>query len=373
MNMIAPRMVFYYDGRERKTEKGKPGIGSVRGQEEIRMKGKEKGRESAYDAGRENKEDREQKSAADIGRGTAREDEQTAMRVSVVSIVVNTALSALKLAAGFAAHSGAMISDAVHSASDVFSTIVVMIGVHFAAKESDQDHPYGHERMECVAAIVLAVVLAVTGAGIGYSGIGKITGGHFGSLAVPGILALAAAVLSIVLKEAMFWYTRAYAKKIDSGALMADAWHHRSDALSSVGALIGIAGARMGFPVLDPVASVVICVFILKAAYDIFKDAVDKMVDKSCDPQTEKAMWDCILMQEGVQGIDLLYTRVFGNKVYVDVEILVDGSWRLYEAHAVAERVHNELERNFPKVKHIMVHVNPCETGEHEEAQRKQN
>ena len=287
-------------------------------------------------------------------------EKRIAMRVSLVSIIVNAVLSVGKLLAGIVAHSGAMISDAVHSASDVFSTFVVMIGVHLATKKSDEDHPYGHERMECVAAIVLSVVLAITGAGIGIGGIKTIAGGHYGELAVPGIAALVAAVISIFAKEALFWYTRHYAKAIDSGALMADAWHHRSDALSSVGALIGIAGARMAFPVLDPVASVVICVFILKAAYDIFKDAIDKMVDKSCEPQTEQEMKSCILEQDGVQGIDLLHTRVFGNKIYVDVEILVNGQWRLYEAHGVAERVHDELEQRFPKVKHIMVHVNPC-------------
>ena len=290
-------------------------------------------------------------------------EERIAMKVSLVSIIVNAVLSVGKLIVGVAAHSGAMISDAVHSASDVFSTIVVMIGVHLAAKKSDEDHPYGHERMECVAAIVLSVVLAITGAGIGAGGVKTISGGHYGELAVPGIAALAAAVISILAKEGLFWYTRRHAKMIDSGALMADAWHHRSDALSSVGALIGIAGARMGFPVLDPAASVVICVFILKAAYDIFKDAIDKMVDKSCEVQVEQEMRSCILEQDGVQGIDLLHTRVFGNKIYVDVEILVNGQWRLYEAHGVAERVHDELERRFPKVKHIMVHVNPCACG----------
>ncbi|MCM1537587.1 MAG: cation diffusion facilitator family transporter [bacterium] len=290
-------------------------------------------------------------------------EERIAMRVSAVSIIANAVLSAGKLTAGVAAHSGAMISDAVHSASDVFSTIVVMIGVHLAAKKSDADHPYGHERLECVAAIVLAVALAVTGAGIGVSGVRHIAEAHKGALVVPGIAALMAAVVSIFVKEAMFWYTRHYAKAIDSGALMADAWHHRSDALSSVGALIGIAGARMGFPVFDSVASVVICVFILKAAYDIFKDAVDKMVDKSCEVRTEQEMRDCISEQDGVLGIDMLHTRVFGNKIYVDVEILVNGQWRLYEAHGVAERVHDELERRFPKVKHIMVHVNPCACG----------
>lgn len=287
--------------------------------------------------------------------------EKTAMHISLVSIVGNVILSLFKLLAGVLAHSGAMISDAIHSASDVFSTIVVIIGIRISSKKSDKEHPYGHERLECVAALILATILAITGLGIGWSALQKIVEGKFDQLVVPGMLALAAAIVSILIKEAMFWYTRAGAKKIDSGALMADAWHHRSDALSSVGALIGIAGARMGFPVLDPVASLVICIFIEKAAFDIFKDAVDKMVDKACDEQTEQQMRDCVMSQEGVLGIDLLHTRTFGNKIYVDVEICADGNSTLNEAHAIAEMVHDSIEKQFPKVKHIMVHVNPKE------------
>lgn len=288
------------------------------------------------------------------------EYEKVAMKVSKVSIIANLALTILKLAAGVIAHSGAMISDAIHSASDVFSTIVVIIGIKISGKASDKDHPYGHERMECVAAIVLATILAATGLGIGYTAVEKIAGGNYANLVVPGMMALVAAILSIVMKEGMYQYTRVYAKKIDSGALMADAWHHRSDALSSVGALIGIAGARMGFPILDPVASVVICFFIEKAAYEIFMDAVDKMVDKACDEEVEAELTECALSQEGVQGVDLLHTRVFGNKIYVDIEIRVDGEMRLRDAHGIAEHVHDAIEKNFPKVKHIMVHVNPA-------------
>lgn len=286
--------------------------------------------------------------------------EKVAMKVSKVSIAANIVLTLIKLLAGVIAHSSAMVSDAIHSASDVFSTIVVIIGIKISSKKSDKDHPYGHERMECVAAIVLATILCATGLGIGYAAVRKIVGGDYANLTVPGALALAAAVLSIIVKEGMYQYTRIYAKKIDSGALMADAWHHRSDALSSVGALIGIAGARMGFPILDPVASVVICLFIEKAAYEIFMDAVDKMVDKACDDEVEKALGECALTQEGVLGVDLLHTRVFGNKIYVDIEIRVDGEKKLREAHAVAERVHDAIEQTFPKVKHIMVHVNPA-------------
>ncbi|MBP1561465.1 MAG: cation diffusion facilitator family transporter [Oscillospiraceae bacterium] len=157
--------------------------------------------------------------------------EKTAVKVSAVSIVGNVLLSLFKLLAGIIARSGAMVSDAVHSASDVFSSIVVIIGVKLSARDSDDDHPYGHERLECVAAIVLAVILLITGLFIGSAAIENITSGNYGELAVPGVLALVAAVISIVVKEAMFHYTKYYAVKLDSGAVMADAWHHRSDAL----------------------------------------------------------------------------------------------------------------------------------------------
>lgn len=287
-----------------------------------------------------------------------------ANRVSFITIIGNVILSVVKFLAGIIAHSNAMISDAVHSASDVFSTIVVMIGIKLASKEADKEHPYGHERLECVAAIVLAMVLVITGLGIGAEALKNIVQGNYSDLQVPGILALIAAVVSIVSKEAMYWYTRYYAKKIDSSALMADAWHHRSDAFSSIGALVGIGGARVGFPVMDSVASLLIFVFIVKAAYDIFKDAMDKMLDHSCDEETEKQIYDCVMKNEHVRGIDLLQTRIFGNKIYVDVEIQLYASYTLEEAHNIAETVHKDIEDSFPKVKHIMVHVNPVNKGQ---------
>lgn len=285
--------------------------------------------------------------------------QKTATKVSVVTIIVNAVLSVLKLMAGFIANSNAMISDAIHSASDVFSTIVVIIGIKLSSKESDKEHPYGHERLECVAAILLSVVLFITGVAIGVDAAENIFRGEYSKLQVPGLLALIAAVISIIVKEAMFWYTKINAKKIDSSALMADAWHHRSDAFSSVGALIGIAGARLGFPIMDSVASLVIFIFIAKAAYEIFKDAIDKMVDHSCDEETEKEIEACVMKEEEVLGIDLLQTRVFGNKIYVDIEIGVNGTYTLQHAHDIAERVHSRIEAEFSKVKHIMVHVNP--------------
>jgi len=286
--------------------------------------------------------------------------EKTAVRVSMVSIIWNTILSVLKFIAGIISNSGAMISDAVHSASDVISSFIVMIGVKISARESDSDHPYGHERLECAAAIVLASILAVTGLGIGFNAAKSLADGSYKNI-TPGISSLFAALISVIAKETMFWYTRHYALKIDSGALMADAWHHRSDALSSVGALIGIGGARMGYHMLEPIACIIICILISKAAFDIFKDAIDKMIDKSCDQETENEIRSCASEIEGVLRIDVLRTRMFGNKIYVDMEIAADGNIRLRESHAIAEKVHDAIELKFPKVKHIMIHVNPYE------------
>ena len=298
----------------------------------------------------------------DISTNQKENSQKIAMRVSGVSIAVNLLLSLFKFLAGILAHSGAMVSDAVHSASDVLSTFVVIIGVKLSGKKSDEDHQYGHERMECVSYIILSGLLLVTGVGIGIAGVEKIIAGTSGeNLMAPGRLALVAAVISLVVKEWMFWYTRAAAKKIRSGALMADAWHHRSDALSSVGAFIGILGSRLGYPILDPAASVVICLFIGKAAIDIFKDAIDKMVDHSCDEETISRMEKVIRAIPGVIQIDLLKTRLFGAKIYVDIEIAANGEMSLRDAHTIAEKVHHTMEEEFPDVKHCMVHVNPAE------------
>ena len=300
---------------------------------------------------------------AGVQNGIVSEDEfqRVANKVSFVTIIGNILLSVMKLIVGFIAHSNAMISDAIHSASDVFSTFVVIIGIKLASKKADKEHPYGHERLECVAAIVLSMVLFITGFGIGTAALKNITSGDYNNIVVPGILALVAAIVSIVSKEAMYWYTRYNAKRIDSSALMADAWHHRSDAFSSIGALIGIAGARLGFPIMDSIASMIIFVFIIKAAYDIFKDAIDKMVDHACDDDTVNQIRECVMKHEDVLGIDMLQTRIFGNKIYVDLEIATDGSYTLSKAHTIAESVHDDIEKSFPKVKHIMVHVNPAD------------
>ena len=281
-----------------------------------------------------------------------------ATRVSVVSMSVNVILTLLKLAAGVIARSGAMISDAAHSASDIFSGVIVLIGVRISSRAPDEKHPYGHERFECVAALLLSGILALVGGTIGVKAVEDIISGA--APEAPGILALIAAIVSIVTKETLFWYTRGYAKKYRSTALHAEAWHQRSDALSSVGALIGIAGARMGFPVMEPIASLIIAAFILRVAVRIFRDAVDQMVDHSAGEETEAAFRETALAQPGVEGVELLRTRMFGNRVYVDLEIAADPDLKLSEAHGIAEKVHDAIEQDYPDVKHIMVHVNPA-------------
>ena len=280
-----------------------------------------------------------------------------AERISYNTIIINTLLTVFKLLAGLLAHSAAMISDAVHSASDVFSTVIVIIGVRLAKKSSDAEHQYGHERFECVAAILLSVMLAFTGIGIGYSGIKSLVSRE--QLIIPGFLALAAAIISVIVKEFMFRYTVSAAKKVNSGALMADAWHHRSDALSSIGSFIGILGAKIGFPALDPLASLVICIFIFKVSIEIFIDAIGKMTDRAADDKTVLKIREVALSQEGVIEIDDLKTRKFGDKVYIDLEIAVDGSMTLNEAHTIAERVHDKIEQSIPSAKHCIVHINP--------------
>ena len=289
----------------------------------------------------------------------AKDSDRIIARVSFVGIFGNIILSAFKLYAGVAGRSGAMVSDAVHSVSDIFATVIAYIGVKASKRGADERHPYGHGRMETVAALLLAAILIVTGWGIGAAGMRKILSGGYGDLTVPGILPLAAAVISIFVKEAMFWYTRHCAKILDSAAFMADAWHHRSDALSSVGSFVGVLGARLGWPVMDPIASVIISLFILKAAFDILKDAFQNIMESACSPELESEIEQFILARQGIMRIDLLKTRMVGNRVYVDVEITVEGSQTLSEAHRIAESLHDDIERAFPQVTHIMVHENP--------------
>ena len=178
---------------------------------------------------------------------------------------------------------------------------------------------------------------------------------------------MAAALVSIGVKEWMYRYTKKAASEIRSGALMADAWHHRSDALSSIGALVGIGGARLGIPLMDPAASLVICIFIGKAALDVLRDSLNQMVDKACDDETSDSIRMAALRSDGVERVDGLKTRLFGPKVYVEIEIAVDRNMKLEQVHHIAKNVHDAVEEEFPQVKHCLVQVNPLSGEEGEE------
>ena len=284
-------------------------------------------------------------------------EKRMANRVSIITIIINLVLSVLKFLVGFFGHSQALISDAIHSASDVVSTVAVMFGINLSDKKSDTSHPYGHERIECIFSIILAMMLFITGAGIGITAIKNIVSGA--EIAIPSKIALIAATVSIAVKEWMYHYTKRAAKKINSSSMLADAWHHRSDALSSVGSLIGVGGALLGFTICEPIASIVICVFIGKAAVDIFMDAVNRLIDRSCTDEEIEQIRECVMEIDGVKNIDKLMTRRFGSKIYVDLEISEDADMTLAEAHSIAELVHDNIEEKIPEVKHCMIHVNP--------------
>jgi len=281
-------------------------------------------------------------------------------RLSLVGIVGNVILVAFKLFAGIAGNSGAMVSDAVHSLSDVFATLIAALGVRISRRKPDKEHPYGHDRFESLASMVLGAILLATGIGIGIKGVMDIAGGDYASLKAPSMIALVAAAVSIVTKEAMYHYTMYYAKKLNSSAFKADAWHHRSDAFSSVGSLIGIGGAMLGLPVMDSIASVLICCFILKVGFGILKEALSNMMDTSCGPEYDEALKLFILQIPGVESVDLVLSRKFGNKIYIDAEISVDGRLSLEKAHDIAEDVHYAVEKRSDDIKHIMIHVNPA-------------
>lgn len=286
-------------------------------------------------------------------------DSKLAYRASALAGGVNGGLAVMKLAAGFIGNSAALVSDGVDSACDVLSSFIVAIGVKLAGKSPDEDHPYGHERFECVASILLALMIAVTGLGVGFSALKKLTGGQ--SAPPPAALALAAAGVSVLVKELLFRFTRRAARRARSDSLMASALNYRADVFSSCGVLAGVAGARLGFPWLDAVASLVICALILRSAFQIASDSLGKMLDSAVDSQTVEQLRELILAQSGVLGLDDIKTRQFGSRYFVDIEIACDGDMPLRQAHDVASRVHDEIERQFPEVKHCLVHVNPAE------------
>lgn len=278
------------------------------------------------------------------------------IKVSIVTLIMNTVLSIFKLIAGIIGKSSAMISDSVHSMSDVVSTIIVIIGINLSNKKSDKEHQYGHERFENVASIILSFLLLITGLLIGIKGINNIYTKNF---IIPTTLPLLAALISIITKEWMYWYTIKVSKKYNSDSLKADAWHHRSDAFSSIGSLIGIYASIKGLIYMDLIASIIISIIIVKTSIDIFIESIKKMTDTSCNEETINNIKDIVLNIKEVENIDLLKTRLFGNKIYIDLEISADKNISFEESHNICHKVHDEIENKLSNVKHCMIHINP--------------
>lgn len=278
------------------------------------------------------------------------------IRVSIITLIINVFLSFLKILSGIVGKSSAMISDGVHSLSDILSTVIVIIGLRISNKASDKEHQYGHERFENVASIILSFLLFITGMLIGIKSINNIYNKNF---IIPTNISLIAAIISILVKEWMYHYTMKTAKKYSSDSLKADAWHHRSDALSSIISLLGIIFTIRGLVYMDLIASIVITIIIIAISIKIFIDSINKMLDKSCSSETEEQIKKVILSVKGVEGIDLLKTRQFGNKIYVDLEINANKNISFEESHKITHKVHDKVEKEIENIKHVMIHINP--------------
>ncbi len=292
------------------------------------------------------------------------EKQKLVNQAASIGIFGNIILTAFKLFAGITGNSTAMVTDAIHSMSDVLATFIAFIGVKISKKGADDSHPYGHERFECFAAIIVGSILTFAGINIGMDCINRLVTKAYLTAGTPEMIAVVAAVVSIVSKEGMYWYTIHIANKIQSSAFKADAWHHRSDALSSVGSLAGIVLAMVGFPFMDIVAGLIICIIIIYVGLiEIIKDAVDKLVDSSADPEVEKEIREIISEYSESEkldiGVDEVLTRKFGERVFADIEINMDGNLKLHAAHDIAENLHEAIEKQYNEIKHITIHVNP--------------
>ena len=284
-------------------------------------------------------------------------------RVTLAGSVVNLLLVGLKALAGVAGHSSAMVSDAVHSLSDFLTDLVVLVFVRLSARPQDESHDYGHGKFETLATLLIGLALAAAAVGIVVNGAIQLARWLQGeSLPGPGKIALWAALISIVIKELLFQYTRIKGKKLDSRALEANAWHHRSDALSSIGAAIGIGGSILlgeRWTVLDPLASIVVGAMLVKVAWDLLGPSFGELTDSSLPAETEREMLEIIQGVPGVEDPHHLRTRRIGNRIAAEVHIRLDGSQTLEQAHEKASEVERRFRERFGAQSHIIIHMEP--------------
>lgn len=289
--------------------------------------------------------------------------EKEIRKVTLVGSVINLLLLAFKFVAGIIGHSAAMIADAVHSLSDFISDIIVLVFVHISGKPEDESHAYGHGKFETMATLIIGVILLAVGVGIFVNGASSIIDNFKGNIpSSPSKVALIAAVISIVLKELLYRYTVRVGQKLNSQAVVANAWHHRSDAYSSLGTLLGIGGAIFlgeGWQVLDPLAAVIVSLFIVRVAFQLVKPCVDDLLERSLPAETEQRIKDIILSFPEIGSPHHLRTRRIGNNIAIEVHIRMDGNISLNEAHRLTTNVENRLKEEFGEGTHIGIHMEP--------------
>lgn len=289
--------------------------------------------------------------------------EQAIYKVTWIGFFVNVLLSVGKLIAGFVGRSGAMIADGVHSVSDFATDIVVLLFVRISAKPKDEDHDYGHGKYETLATVVIGVALAAVAIGIlvdSAERIAQVLRGE--SIARPGIVALVAAAVSIVAKEALYWYTMLTAKRVDSPALKANAWHHRSDAFSSIGTLIGIGGAYFlseQWRVLDPIAAIVVGALIIKVAYDLVMPGLNELLERSLPKEQEDEIVALVLADKRLSDVHNLKTRRIGAGIAVELHVRVRGDMSVTESHAITRDVEQRLRRQYGDRTQVIIHIEP--------------
>lgn len=289
--------------------------------------------------------------------------EQAIYKATWIGFFVNVLLSVGKLIAGFVGRSGAMIADGVHSVSDFATDIVVLLFVRISAKPKDEDHDYGHGKYETLATVVIGVALAAVAIGIlidSAERIAQVLRGE--SIARPGIVALVAAAVSIVAKEALYWYTMLTAKRVDSPALKANAWHHRSDAFSSIGTLIGIGGAYFlseQWRVLDPIAAIVVGALIIKVAYDLVMPGLNELLERSLPKEQEDEIVALVLADKRLSDVHNLKTRRIGAGIAVELHVRVQGNMTVNESHAITRNIEQLLRQQYGDRTQVIIHIEP--------------
>ncbi|MDU2673800.1 MAG: cation diffusion facilitator family transporter [Clostridium sp.] len=281
-----------------------------------------------------------------------------ANKVTLLSILWNVILTIIKLLAGILGRSSSMIADAMHSASDIISSIGVLIGNKIAKTPNDKDHNYGHEKAETLVSFLLSLLLIFVSLKIGYDGFKSLF--HLNQVKIPTILPLVVSVISIVIKEYQYRITIKVADKINSPSLKADAWHHRSDALSSIAAFIGIGGSMLGFKALDPLAAIVVALFVAKVGFDILKDSANELMDSSISEDEESKIIEIAKNTAGVIHLDELKSRKHGAMAYLDLTICVNKNLTVFEGHEIASNLEKCLIESMRFIKGITIHVEPC-------------